>query len=118
MVETCVRTLETWPVDNSDCLSWAAYHGSLQPHKDVPTAIIGLLPVLVDNAHTTALIRHAVTLVKTSIQHQNPGQTPVLGMDQPLYATAKGIQWCWPDTFGKKHFVIMLGGLHIEMTAF
>ena len=35
-------------------------------------------------------------------------------MDQPLYALAKQIQWSWPDLSEEK-FVVMLGGLHIEM---
>ena len=37
-------------------------------------------------------------------------------MDRPLYAIAKQIQWScnWPD-LGEKSFVVMLGGLHIEM---
>ena len=35
--------------------------------------------------------------------------------DQPLYALAKQIQWKWPSEYGK--FVVMFGGLHIEMAA-
>ena len=38
-------------------------------------------------------------------------------MDQPLYAVAKQIQWSWPDTYGEDHFIVMLGGLHVEMAA-
>ena len=34
---------------------------------------------------------------------------------QPLYSLAKQIQWTWPDSHGEKQFVIMFGGLHIEM---
>ena len=45
----------------------------------------------------------------------NPGQTPVLAFDQPLYAIAKNIQWNLPDNFGGDKFVIMMGGVHIEM---
>ena len=113
-----LASFETQAMDCKDCLSWAAFHASLQQRTDVPTSIIGLLPLLVDNAHSTALVKHAMSLVRQAIVHLNPGQTPVLVMDQPLYALAKGIQWCWPDTFGERQFVIMLGGLHIEMAAF
>ena len=35
-------------------------------------------------------------------------------MDQPLYAIAKQIQWTWSH-LGEESFVVMLGGLHIEM---
>ena len=45
----------------------------------------------------------------------HPKQVPVLAADQPLYALAKEIQWTWPDSHGEDHFVIMFGGLHIEM---
>ena len=48
----------------------------------------------------------------------NPGQTPVIAADQPLYALAKQIQWHWPENYGEDKFVLMFGGLHIEMAAF
>ncbi|CAB1455649.1 unnamed protein product [Pleuronectes platessa] len=47
----------------------------------------------------------------------NPGQTPVVAADQPLYALAKQIQWQWPEEYGEDMFVVMFGGLHIEMAA-
>lgn len=34
-----------------------------------------------------------------------------------MHAVAKQIQWSWPDTHGEDHFVVMFGGLHVEMTA-
>lgn len=61
------------------------------------------------------MIKHSMTIVQAAIQHLNSTQTPVLTADQPLFALAKQIQWTWPDTLGEDHFVIMLGGLHIEM---
>jgi len=39
----------------------------------------------------------------------------VLVVDQPLYDLAKKMQWTFPDVFGEDKFVVMLGGLHIEM---
>ena len=50
-----------------------------------------------------------------SIQFLNSGQTSVLEADQPLYALCKQIQWSLPDTLGEDRFIIMMGGLHIEM---
>ena len=44
-------------------------------------------------------------------------QVPVLTLDQPLFTIAKLIQWNWPDVYGEEKFVIILGGLHIEMAA-
>ena len=54
-------------------------------------------------------------LIEKVTNFLNPGQTPVLVIDQPLYAIAKTIQWNMPDRFGENKFVIMLSGLNIEM---
>ena len=61
------------------------------------------------------LIVDSMDIIKKSVHNLNPGQIPVLTVDQPLYAIAKRIQWNWPDSHGEDHFVIVLGGLHIEM---
>lgn len=39
----------------------------------------------------------------------------MIALDQPLYAVAKEIQWNWSDIYGEEKFVVMFGGLHIEM---
>ena len=41
--------------------------------------------------------------------------TPVLAVDQPLFALAKRLQWNEQTPFTEDNFVIMMGGLHIEM---
>ena len=56
-------------------------------------------------------------LVKDAIAYINPGQTPIIGMDQPLYALAKQIQWERADVYGESSYVVMMGGLHIEMAS-
>lgn len=38
-------------------------------------------------------------------------------MDQPIYAVVKQIEWQWSESYGEEKFVLMLGGLHIEMTS-
>jgi len=73
-------------------------------------AVISLLPMFYENAHSIAMILHAMNMVKAAVNHVNPRQTPVI-------ALAKLIQWNWPSTHGEKKFGLMLGGLHIEMTA-
>ena len=35
--------------------------------------------------------------------------------DQPLVAILKSIQWQLPDIYGEDKYVVMMGGLHIEM---
>ena len=39
----------------------------------------------------------------------NPGQSPVLGADRPLYAVAKQLQWAFPDTLDEDKLVLMMG---------
>jgi hypothetical protein len=40
-----------------------------------------------------------------------------MACDQPLLVFAKQIQWEWPEIYGEDRFVVMFGGLHIEMAA-
>ena len=63
------------------------------------------------------MIRHYMDVVKNAVEHVNPGQTPVVTLDQPLFAVAKQIQWKWPEKYGEDKMVVMFGGLHIEMAA-
>ena len=94
--------------------SWSAY-ANMQKGVIPPAGITALLPLFLDNASSVAMIKHSINITKTAIQHLNPGQTPVLACDQPLYALAKKFQWTWSASHGKDHFVVMLGGRHIEM---
>ena len=55
--------------------------------------------------------------IKDTVAYLNPIQTPVIAVDQPIYTLAKQIQWHWPEKYGEDKFVIMFGGLHIEMAA-
>ena len=90
------------------------YHASIQEAVSPPAAITSLLPLFPDSAHSVAMIKHAMSIVHAAVQHLNPGQVPVLTVDQPLYAIAKQIQWSYPTSLGKEHLVVMFGGLHIE----
>lgn len=96
--------------------SWAAYHAANQPpcHASLSDASV-LLPLFQNQAHSPAMICHAMRIVASAVECVNPGQIPVLTLDQPLYSLGKLIQWNWPDKFGEHRFVLVLGGLHIEM---
>ena len=50
-----------------------------------------------------------------TVAYLNSFKTPVIAADQPIYALAKQIQWHWPEKYDEDRFVIMFGGLHIEM---
>ena len=95
-------------------VSWSAYHGERQQHVNTRCQS-SLLPLFAECAHSLAMIKHAITVVRKAVEHLNPGQTAVIAFDQPLFALAKEIQWRHPDTMGEDKLVIMLGGLHIEL---
>ena len=98
-------------------ISWSAFHASRQPQIARTISSTALLPLFLDSAHTEAMIRHSMDVVKNAVEHVNLGQTPVVTLDQPLFALAKQIQWKWPEKYGEDKMVVMFGGLHIEMAA-
>ena len=63
------------------------------------------------------MIKHSMDVCKKGTEFLNPGQTPVTGFDQPLYALAKQLQWQFPDEIGEDKYVVMMGALHVEHTA-
>uniref|UniRef100_H3ACQ8 Uncharacterized protein n=1 Tax=Latimeria chalumnae TaxID=7897 RepID=H3ACQ8_LATCH len=69
-----------------------------------------------EQAHSVAIIKHVMNKIRDIVAFLNPGQTPIIA-DQPLFTLAKQIQWHWPEWYGEDKFVIMFGGLHIEMAA-
>ncbi|MES9879449.1 MAG: hypothetical protein ABW185_01030 [Sedimenticola sp.] len=98
-----------------DVVTWAGFNSSLLSNESVkPRAIIGVLPLFPDKAASVPMVKHSMMLSKAVTAHLNPGQTPVQGMDQPIFAIGKQVQWKWKDTLGEDKFVLMLGALHIE----
>ena len=108
---------ENADLKSNENISWAAYHARNQESQDRIVTTSALLPLFHESAHTVAMIRHSIDVVRSAVEHLNPGQTPVVTVDQPLFALAKEIQWTWPDRYGEESLVIMFGGLHIEMAA-
>ena len=62
------------------------------------------------------MIKHGMEVIKQTTEFLNPGQIPVMACDCPIFAKAKYIQWTWPAECGEDKFVVMFGGLHIEMS--
>lgn len=56
-------------------------------------------------------------VIRAAVAHVNPSQTPVIAVDQKLFALAKEIQWRLGGVYGEDRFVFMLGGLHVEMAS-
>ena len=118
--QMAVTVASDTPLQGNETVSWAAYHASKQSIPDEPECsltLTSLLPLFYDEAKSVAMIRHSMDVINTAVANLNPGQIPVITVDQPLYALAKQIQWRWPETHGEDQFVILFGGLHIEMAA-
>ena len=96
-------------------ISWSAFHASSATTPVDPPVINSLLPLFYEKASTISMIKHGMEIERQITEYLNPGQIPVTTFDQPLFALAKIVQWCWPDSHGEKKHVVMFGGLHIEM---
>ena len=96
-------------------VSWGAFQSRVLSSSPTASAISALLPLFPNQAKSIAMIRHAMEIIKLSVNHLNPGQVPVIAFNQPLFAIAKEIQWNWSDLYGEKKFMVMFGGLHIDM---
>ncbi|KAJ8027926.1 hypothetical protein HOLleu_30023 [Holothuria leucospilota] len=119
-LEHLKQVVDSDTLKEDEMISWAGYHASQQaarPPEDMNVALTSLLPLFHDEAHSVAMIRHSMDIVKTAVDVLNPGQIPVLTCDQPLYTLAKQIQWSWPISYGEDRFIVMFGGLHIEMAS-
>ena len=101
-------------VSSNDAVTWAAYHASTQIEEDQP-ALTALLPLFYEKAATPAMVKHGMDVLKQAITFLNPDQIPIIAVDQPLFALAKMVQWKWPSSHGEQAYVVMLGGLHVEM---
>ena len=95
-------------------VTWASHYSHLAKDKHFEVGVSSLLPLLRDQAHDVATIKHALDKIKEAVIFLNPTQSPVVTVAQPLLALAKQIQWSWPDQY--QSFVFILGGLHIKMT--
>ena len=62
------------------------------------------------------MIRHGMDLASKMTQYLNPGQVPVMCVDQPLFALVKSVQWEFPGVYGESDFVSMLGPFNIEQS--
>ena len=100
-------------------LSWGAYYASLEAKSNTsnPVSHTALLPLFHETSKSVAMIKHSIDVIQKAVNLLNPGQVPIICMDQPLYAVAKQIQWNWPPLYGEGQLVVMFGPLHIEMGA-
>ena len=104
-------------VDNltNQSVCWSSYHASKErcPPKKVDVGTI--LPIFSEKSSEPQMVAHGMTIIRNSTKLLNPNQIPVSVFDLPLFVQAKLIQWRFPNTFGEKLHVVMMGGLHVEM---
>lgn len=97
-------------------IMWSAYHASRSDAVgSTEKCIEAMLPLFRDKAATPKMIRHGMYLVKKTTEFLNSEQIPIMVVDQPLFDIAKKMQWTFPELFGEDRFLVMSGGLHIEM---
>ena len=65
--------------------------------------------------HSVAKVKHGMEAIMKATKLVNPAQIPVLTLDQPLYTIAKQIKWTWSSIYGEEKYVVLMGGLHIEI---
>ena len=73
-LDTVMEVLQKQTLEKTDWISWSAYHANIQATAISPAAINALLPLFLENAHSVAMIKHSMIIVKDAIQHLNPGQ--------------------------------------------
>ena len=103
-------------VDDAVSITSSSFHATQKRSQPFEVSITSLMPLLRDQAHSIATLMHAMKKIGDTVAFLNPGQTPVIAADQPLYALLKQIQWEWSE-YGEDKFIKMFGGLHIEMAA-
>ena len=87
------------------------YHGT---HKNSTSKVV-YATTFTESPTSPTMAWHAMKLLREAINHLNPGQTPVMVADQPLFTLAKKFQWKFPQTdLSEDSFVVTLGPMHTE----
>ena len=76
-------------LNEEDVATWSSYNAGLQTNNVRPRAEIGIFPLFIEKVHSPCRVKHFMEIVRDGTEFLNPGQTPVIGMDQPLYSLAK-----------------------------
>ena len=109
-----IQTLDLHNLTNISHTSWAAFHSNRSGSVTKSHSV--LLPLLNESINSPSMVRHCFDILKRTLATINPNQTPVVTCDQPVYATAKQLQWLLPELYGEDKMVVMMGALHIEMS--
>ena len=92
----------------TDNASWAAYYASRQENPPIGQTNVSLFLFFHEKSNSVAIISHIMNNNAAATQFLNPVQTPVITMDQLLYALAKQLQWQFPNLYREDKYVIIL----------
>ncbi len=111
-----VRNLLTkQTLEPGEWISWAAYYASITQPPATPPTKSYMLPLFTASPNSPAMIWHGMKVLRQAISYLNPGQTPVMVADQPLFTLAKKLQWKFPQTdHGEDSYLVTLGAMHTE----
>ena len=114
-LENVSNLLDKQNLESAEWISWAAYFASTMEPTKTPPAKSYMLPLFTESPTSPTMAWHAMKLLREAINHLNPGQTPVIVADQPLFTLAKKLQWKFPQTdLSEDSFVVTLGPMHTE----
>ena len=106
-----------WQLDQVP-VTYAGLFSNKQVDEIRPRAVIGVFPMFTEEkSDTLSMQKHTMLVVKKAINFVNPGQTPALEGNCPLYAHKKWCQFLFPEEVGERQIVYMIGFLHLEMCA-
>lgn len=83
-------------------MSWSECQAEHLNTVDESIANTGLMPPLLDNAHSASEIKHVVESVVAAVQHRNPGQLPFLALE---------VEWIYSD----RHIEENSGSIQTDM---
>ena len=107
------QLLSKHALEEEGWISWAAYNAVKFGQVAGITPSM-MFPLFRGPAHSPMMIYHGMNVIIAVSNHLNPGQTPIMTVDQPFFTIAKKIQWKFPDTHGENQFVVILGAMHTE----
>ena len=73
-------------------ISWAAYHAARSDPPSFRTNSY-MLPLLRESANSPVTMLHCMSTIRRATAYLNPGQTPIMVADQPLYTLSKRLHW-------------------------
>ena len=99
-------------------ITLCAHHASKKRCQAFELSIAALLPLLQNQAHSVATIRHMLDKIRDT-SFLNPDKVPVIAAYQPIYALAKQILKHWIEHYGEDKYSMsyLSGELHIELAA-